>query len=117
MEVGANKYNRNSSFSSRGVRRCNLYCWSNDRWIPRRNTVENVITYYPAIDTFKTLHEILESRRRGAAGTVVHNNKIYIVGVIQNGHIDGCVPWLDEYDPVTEDWTILPDAEFARDHA
>jgi len=84
---------------------------------PGEIPLKNVIAYYPATDTFKTLHEIPESRRRGAAGTVVHNNKIYIVGGIQNGHIDGYVPWLDEYDPVTGDWTILPDAEFARDHA
>ena len=83
---------------------------------PNETPLSNVIAYYPDTDTFKTLHAIPESRRRGSAGAVVYNNKIYIVGGITNGHQDGYVPWLDEYDPATGEWKALPDAKFARDH-
>ena len=83
---------------------------------PNEKPLANVIAYYPATDTFKTLHEIPESRRRGGAGAVVHNGKIIIIGGIVNGHGDGYQSWLDEYDPITGEWVVLPDATFARDH-
>lgn len=83
---------------------------------PNETPLENVIAYYPDTDKFETLHEIPEARRRGGAGAVVYNNKIYIIGGIKNGHVDGYVPWLDEYDPATGEWVALPDAKFARDH-
>ena len=83
---------------------------------PNETPLANVIAYYPATDTFQTLHEIPESRRRGGAGAVVYNGKIVIIGGIVNGHVDGYQPWLDEYDPRTGDWKALPDATFARDH-
>lgn len=83
---------------------------------PNETPLANVIAYYPAIDTFKTLHEIPSSRRRGGAGAVVYKDKIFIVGGIVNGHVDGYQPWLDEYDPQTGDWKTLPGATFARDH-
>lgn len=83
---------------------------------PNETPLANVIAYYPSTDTFKTLHEIPESRRRGGAGTAVYNNKIYVIGGIANGHVDGYKSWLDEYDPATGEWKALPDATFARDH-
>jgi N-acetylneuraminic acid mutarotase len=83
---------------------------------PNETPLANVIAYYPASDTFKTLHEIPLSRRRGGAGAVVHDGKIIIVGGIVNGHVDGYQPWLDEYNPSTGEWRVLPDATFARDH-
>ena len=42
--------------------------------------------------------------------------KIYIVGGITNGHVNGYQPWLDVYDPKSGDWTPLADAPHARDH-
>lgn len=83
---------------------------------PDEKPLANVMAYYPETDTFETLHEIPESRRRGGAGVVSHNGKIYIVGGITNGHLDGYQSWLDEYDPATGEWTVLPSAQFARDH-
>ena len=83
---------------------------------PKETPLAHVIAYYPDTDTFKTLHEIPEARRRGGSGAVAYNNKIYIIGGIVNGHMDGYQPWLDEYDPATGEWRVLPDAEFARDH-
>ncbi len=83
---------------------------------PGEKPLEKIATYYPANDKFQFVHSIPESRRRGAAGAVLYNEKIYLVGGITNGHIDGSQPWFDEYDPQTGDWRILPDAPHARDH-
>ncbi|TQV78180.1 DUF5060 domain-containing protein [Exilibacterium tricleocarpae] len=83
---------------------------------PGETPVDRVIKYYPAEDRFEFTHEIPESRRRGGAGAVVYNNKIYVVGGITDGHRGGYQPWLDEYDPVTGQWQALPDAPNARDH-
>jgi N-acetylneuraminic acid mutarotase len=60
--------------------------------------------------------EIPESRRRGAAGAVLYKNKIFIIAGITDGHWDGHVAWLDEYNPITNEWKQLPDAPNARDH-
>ncbi len=83
---------------------------------PNEIPLEQVIAYYPETDTFEFLHEIPEDRRRGGAGAVVHDGKIYLTGGITNGHMDGFKPWLDSYDPATGAWEVLPDAPHARDH-
>jgi hypothetical protein len=59
---------------------------------------------------------IPENRIRGAAGTALHNNKIYVVGGTTMGHAGGYVNWFDEYDPVTGAWRVLPPMPVARDH-
>lgn len=83
---------------------------------PKETPLEKVVVYLPKTDTFEFVHSIPESRRRGGAGAVLHKGKIYLVGGITNGHIDGCQAWLDEYDPATGQWRVLPDAPHARDH-
>jgi len=83
---------------------------------PAEKPLERVLVYYPEKDTYEYSHEIPEHRRRGGAGVVYHNGKIYMVGGITNGHIDGFQPWLDEYDPKTGEWRVLPDAPNSRDH-
>ncbi len=83
---------------------------------PGETSVDRVIKYYPEQDRFEYSHEIPESRRRGAAGAVVYQDKIYLVGGSNNGHIGGFQPWFDEYDPRTGEWRELPDAPRARDH-
>ncbi len=60
--------------------------------------------------------EIPSDRQRGAAAAVVYNEKIYIVGGNTLGHQGGFVPWFDEFDPATGNWTVLADAPIARDH-
>lgn len=60
--------------------------------------------------------EIPSNRQRGAAAAVLYNDKIYIVGGNTKGHQGGFVPWFDEFDPATGNWTVLPDAPIARDH-
>lgn len=83
---------------------------------PNETPLDRVIIYYPNRDEYSYSHHIPEHRRRGGAGTAVYNGKIYFVGGITNGHMDGYKPWLDEYDPQTGEWRVLPDAPNARDH-
>ncbi|WP_109438165.1 DUF5060 domain-containing protein [Aquimarina sp. AU119] len=85
------------------------------KW-PNEKPLDRVIIYYPERDEFVYGHTIPKHRRRGGAGVVYHNNKIYLVGGITNGHVDGYKPWLDEYDPKTGAWKVLDDAPDARDH-
>ena len=83
---------------------------------PTEKPLEQVLVYYPDSDEYKYTHTIPEHRRRGGAGAVLHNGKIYLIGGITNGHMDGYKPWFDEYDPKTGEWKTLPDAPIARDH-
>lgn len=83
---------------------------------PNETPVDRVIVYYPERDEYVLSHEIPLERRRGAAGAVAYQGKIYIVGGIVNGHMGGYQPWFDEYDPSTGEWRSLPDAPHARDH-
>lgn len=77
----------------------------------------------PAIHVFDTVTqtwsiagEVPLNRRRGAAAAVVRDGKIYLLGGNTQGHNGGAVPWLDQYDPETDEWTVLADAPNARDH-
>ena len=83
---------------------------------PNEQPVERVIIYYPDRDQFEFGHTIPKERRRGGAGAVYFNEKIYLVGGITNGHLDGSQAWFDEYDPKTGEWRQLDDAPHARDH-
>ncbi len=83
---------------------------------PRETPLETIYIWDPASDTWEKGPSIPEDRRRGGAGTVVHDGKIYIVAGIIDGHTSGTVPWLDEFDPETGEWRELPDAPRARDH-
>lgn len=85
------------------------------RW-PRETPLERVMTYDPESDQFRSTHPIPVGRRRGGAGAVAYQGKIYLVGGITNGHMDGFQPWLDCYDPKTGAWKVLPDAPHSRDH-
>ncbi len=85
------------------------------KW-PNEKPLDRVIIYYPERDEYVYGHEIPEHRRRGGAGAVYYNNKIYLIGGITNGHMDGYKPWFDVYDPKTGEWKILADAPDARDH-
>ncbi|MFK7766465.1 MAG: DUF5060 domain-containing protein [Mariniblastus sp.] len=83
---------------------------------PNEKPLEKIAVYYPETDKFDFVHTIPESRRRGGAGAVVRDGKIYVVGGITNGHVDGSQNWFDEYDPKTGDWKPLPNAPHVRDH-
>lgn len=83
---------------------------------PKEKPLDKVVVYNPESDSFDFGHTIPKARRRGGAGAAYYNGKIYVVGGITNGHIDGSRPWLDEYDPQTGEWKVLADAPHARDH-
>ena len=83
---------------------------------PGETPIERVLVFRPEQNTFEYHHTIPKERRRGGAGTVAHKGKIYLVGGIVDGHRKGYQPWLDEYNPSTGEWRVLPDAPHARDH-
>jgi hypothetical protein len=83
---------------------------------PREKPVKNIIYYYPEQDKWQVKDELPTHRLRGGTGSVVYNDKLYLVAGIKNGHINGFVPWLDEFDLKTRQWKVLPNAPRARDH-
>lgn len=83
---------------------------------PYETPLSHILIYDPVLNTWAIGPEIPEHRRRGGAGTVVYNDKIYVVCGIINGHTSGWVNWLDEFDPKSNQWRELPNAPRARDH-
>ncbi|REL33553.1 hypothetical protein DYD21_09060 [Rhodohalobacter sp. SW132] len=83
---------------------------------PYETSLSHILIYDPVLDKWAIGPEIPEDRRRGAAGTVVYDGKIYVVCGIINGHTSGWVSWLDEFDPKTNEWRTLPNAPRSRDH-
>lgn len=59
---------------------------------------------------------IPEERRRGSAGAVMRDGKLYLISGLTDGHRSGWVRWFDEYDFQSGEWRRLPDAPRARDH-
>jgi len=83
---------------------------------PNEIPLNEIYKYNTTTNTWAVGPTIPPHRKRGSAGVVVYDNKFYIIGGIQNGHIDGWVNWVDEFDPATGVWTELPNAPNARDH-
>ena len=83
---------------------------------PAETPLESIFVYDPTADRWSTGEPIPPSRKRGGAGTVIHNGKLYLTAGIKNGHTDGWVNWFDSYDFATKKWVQLPDAPRARDH-
>ncbi len=83
---------------------------------PRETPVAQVYIYNPVTDKWINGPTVPQARRRGSAGVVAYNNKIYLISGIQDGHWSGWVNWFDEYDPTTNTWKTLPNTPRARDH-
>jgi len=83
---------------------------------PGETPTESIYIYDPASDEWSKGDEIPEERRRGSAGNVLHEGKIYVSCGIKNGHIGDHKNWLDRYDPSTGKWEVLADAPRPRDH-
>lgn len=83
---------------------------------PNEVGLDRVLTYKPREDRWEFTHEIPKDRRRGAAGAIARNGKIYMACGIIRGHMGGYVNWFDEYDPKTGKWKVLPNAPHQRDH-
>ncbi|MEM7309808.1 MAG: kelch repeat-containing protein [Planctomycetota bacterium] len=83
---------------------------------PNETAVPNIWIFDPSTAAWQMSSAIPPARNRGAAGAVVYDDFIYVVGGNNQGHNGGYVPWLDRYDPATDTWTALADAPHARDH-
>ncbi|GAA4413682.1 kelch repeat-containing protein [Nibrella viscosa] len=83
---------------------------------PHEKPIPTIYIYNPKKDEWRQGAEIPADRRRGSAGVATYKNKIYLFCGIIDGHFDGHVSWVDEYDPAKNTWTNLPDAPHPRDH-
>ncbi len=83
---------------------------------PSENVVSHIQIFDPETLEWSEGPEIPLNRRRGSAGTVVHQNRIYMIGGNINGHDGGMVNWFDEYNPATNTWKTLTPAPTQRDH-
>ena len=83
---------------------------------PKEEPLENIWIYYPESDKWEKGPEIPEGRRRGGAGVVVYDQKIYIVCGIDYGHTSGTNNDFDCFDPATGKWEMLTRAPHIRDH-
>lgn len=80
---------------------------------------EHIYIYSPARDAWRLGPEIPIEHRRGAAGVVLHNNVVYVVGGLDGGHGSRnttAFSQFDAYDIAADEWTSLPDKPRARDH-
>lgn len=84
---------------------------------PTETPLKYVYEYSPSNDEWSKVFEIPKARQRGGAGVVLHNDKIYIVGGIKNGHTSDTTNYFDEYDPVNKTWKVLKSAPHIRDHS
>ncbi|MEM6965775.1 MAG: hypothetical protein AAF573_13490, partial [Bacteroidota bacterium] len=76
--------------------------------------VDKIYIYNPTTDTWYIGGDI--PRPRAGGGVVVYNDKIYLLGGLQDGHKGDYVLWFDEYDPETGIWNTMPDMPRFRDH-
>ena len=83
---------------------------------PLEPPMERIHIYDPLADTWEEGPAIPQNRRRGSAGTVVYDGKIYMACGITLGHTSGTNGWFDMFDPQTGEWAVLPDAPHIRDH-
>lgn len=83
---------------------------------PGEKPLANIWIYYPEADEWEKGPEIPENRRRGGAGTVAYNGKIYMVCGIEYGHTSGTNNYFDSFDPETGEWEVLTKAPHIRDH-
>jgi len=83
---------------------------------PKETPLDNIWIYYPEKDEWEKGAIIPENRRRGGAGAVLYNDKIYMACGIEYGHTSGTNNYFDCYNPKTGEWTILTKAPHIRDH-
>jgi hypothetical protein len=83
---------------------------------PGEPPLKNIWIYYPETDTWEKGAEIPENRRRGGAGAVLYNDKIYLVCGIEYGHTSGTNNYFDSYCLKTGKWEVLTKAPHIRDH-
>lgn len=87
-----------------------------DNSYPNESPADNIYMYDPVEDIWIQGPAIPNNRKRGSAGLVLYNNKFYVVAGNTVGHNGGYIPWFDEFDPATGEWTVLDNAPRSRDH-
>ncbi|MEO6754725.1 MAG: kelch repeat-containing protein [Opitutus sp.] len=98
--------------------------WEGKIWLPgamtgkypQETALDQIPIYDPATDSWSQGPSLPADRRRGGAGAVIHDGKLYVICGIINGHWDGNVNWLDVLDFKTLQWSKLPSAPHERDH-
>lgn len=83
---------------------------------PRETIVAGIHVLDTQTNTWDVVGSMPAERLRGSTAAVAHEGKLYVLGGNTQGHDGGAVAWFDEYDPVTGQWRVLPDAPNARDH-
>lgn len=58
---------------------------------PHEQPFEHIYIYNPVKDDRRKSAEIPKNRQRGSGGTVVYQNRIYLIAGIQDGHYKGTV--------------------------
>lgn len=83
---------------------------------PDEALVAEIHVFDTLTETWSVQGSLPADRLRGSAAAVTYQGRIYLLGGNTLGHNGGAVAWFDEYDPVTGEWRVLPDAPNARDH-
>ncbi len=83
---------------------------------PVEEPLERVWIYKPREDRWIEGSEIPEEHRRGGAGCVLYQDKIYLACGIEYGHTSGTTHLLSCYDPQNDSWSSLTKAPHIRDH-
>jgi N-acetylneuraminic acid mutarotase len=84
---------------------------------PLETPLTHVYKFDAEKESWHIVFEIPLERRRGGAGVVIYNNKIYITNGIVNGHTSGTSSMFDVYDPLNNTWEVLPNSPTKRDHS
>lgn len=91
--------------------------WKGD--YPNEVNHDRIIIYDTVVDEWSTLPGLPAHRLRGGAASVLHENKIYVVGGNRGGHGDHATAygWMDAYNLASGEWELdLGDVPEARDH-
>lgn len=83
---------------------------------PLETPLENIWIYYPLKDQWTKGAEIPKEIRRGGAGSVIYDDKLYLICGIELGHTSGTVNYFDSYDLKSGKWESLTKAPNIRDH-
>jgi len=98
--------------------------YQNDVWVitgltgkyPNETPLDTIYKFDTTLSQWQEIMSIPKNRRRGAAGVTIHNDNIYIVGGIKNGHTSGTTNMVDVFNITHQLWETLPDAPHIRDH-
>ena len=83
---------------------------------PNEIPLPNLYVYEPEYNMWTIGPEIPAQRRRGSSGVVIHEDRLFLICGIVDGHNGNHVNWLDSYDFLARRWEVLEDAPRPRDH-